>query len=96
LTGLGLAHVDRARPFESFSGGERAIAALARLLLQIARLIAEQANLLILDEPTNHASFDVVEGLEAALAGFQGPVIAATHDRRFMRQLACGSRPAEI
>lgn len=64
--------------------------------LQIAHLIAEQANLLILDEPTNHASFDVVEGLEAALASFQGPVIAATHDRRFMRELACGSRPAEI
>jgi macrolide transport system ATP-binding/permease protein len=64
--------------------------------LQIARLIAEQANLLILDEPTNHASLDVVEGLEAALSSFRGPVIAATHDRRFMRRLAYGSHPAEI
>ena len=55
--------------------------------LQIARLIVKRANILILDEPTNYISFDVLEGLEAALRVFSGPVIAATHDRRFMQQI---------
>ena len=57
-----------------------------RRKLQIARLIAGRANLLILDEPTNFVSFDVLESLEAALRVFPGPVIAASHDRRFIRQ----------
>jgi macrolide transport system ATP-binding/permease protein len=52
--------------------------------LQIARLIANRANLLVLDEPTNDVSFDVLEAMEAALRDFPGPVIAASHDRRFM------------
>jgi len=57
-----------------------------RRKLQIARLIAGRANLLILDEPTNNVSFDVLEGLEAALRQFPGPIIAASHDRRFIEQ----------
>lgn len=57
-----------------------------RRKLQIARLIAEGANLLVLDEPTNFISFDVLEELEAALRDFPGPIIAASHDRRFMQQ----------
>jgi macrolide transport system ATP-binding/permease protein len=54
--------------------------------LQIARLIAEQANLLLLDEPTNFVSFDVLENFEGALKGFEGAIIAASHDRRFLEQ----------
>jgi macrolide transport system ATP-binding/permease protein len=54
--------------------------------LQIARLMAGGANLLMLDEPTNYVSFDVLEELEAALKLFPGPVIAASHDRRFIQQ----------
>lgn len=54
--------------------------------LQIARLIAGRANLLILDEPTNSISFDVLEALETALKTFPGPVIATSHDRRFIEQ----------
>ncbi len=57
-----------------------------RRKLQIARLIAERTNLLALDEPTNYVSFDVLEGLEEALRHFPGPVIAASHDRRFIEQ----------
>ena len=57
-----------------------------RRKLQIARLIAGGANLLMLDEPTNYVSFDVLEGLEEALRHFPGPVIAASHDRRFIQQ----------
>lgn len=59
------------------SGGQRR-------KLQIARLIASRANLLLLDEPTNTLSFDVLEAFEAALRDFPGPIIAATHDRRFL------------
>ena len=57
-----------------------------RRKLQIARLIAQGTNLLVLDEPTNYVSFDVLEEMEAALREFPGPVIAASHDRRFLQQ----------
>ncbi len=57
-----------------------------RRKLQLARLIASRANLLLLDEPTNHVSFDVLEELEAALRDFPGPVLAVSHDRRFIEQ----------
>ncbi len=52
--------------------------------LQIARLMAEQANLLLLDEPTNHVSFNVLEEFEKALLDFAGPIVAVSHDRRFI------------
>jgi macrolide transport system ATP-binding/permease protein len=69
---------DFERPVSGLSSGQRR-------KLQIARLIGERSNLLLLDEPTNYVSFDVLEGLEAALRDFPGPIIAATHDRRFMQ-----------
>lgn len=69
---------DMEKPVSGLSSGQRR-------KLQIARLIFGRANLLILDEPTNDVSFDVLEGLEAALHDFPGPVIAASHDRRFMQ-----------
>ena len=56
--------------------------------LQIARLIARHANLLLLDEPTNHISLDVLEEFEKALLAFPGPVIAISHDRRFIQRFA--------
>ena len=57
-----------------------------RRKLQLARLIAMRANLLLLDEPTNHLSLDIVEAFEGALRQFAGPVIAASHDRRFIER----------
>ncbi|RIK35984.1 MAG: hypothetical protein DCC58_19855 [Chloroflexi bacterium] len=57
-----------------------------RRKLQIARLVAERANVLILDEPTNHLSFDILEAFEQALLGFDGPILAASHDRRFIQR----------
>ncbi len=54
--------------------------------LQLARLMASRANLLILDEPTNFLSFDVLEEFESALRQFPMPIIAASHDRRFIGQ----------
>lgn len=55
-----------------------------RRKLQIARLMAERANLLLLDEPTNYVSFDVLETFEEALRQFPGPILAVSHDRRFV------------
>lgn len=52
--------------------------------LQLAKLIASRANMLIIDEPTNHLSFDVMEELEQALALFPGPVVTVSHDRWFI------------
>ncbi len=56
--------------------------------LQIAALIAHKANLLLLDEPTNHISLDVLEEFEQALMNFAGPVVAISHDRRFIQRFA--------
>ena len=56
--------------------------------LQIACLIAQQANVLLLDEPTNHISLDVLEEFEQALLDFPGPIIAVSHDRRFIQRFA--------
>ncbi len=51
--------------------------------LQIARLVTRPAELLVLDEPTNHVALDLVEDLEAALAVYAGAVVAVSHDRGF-------------
>ncbi|GAB2331140.1 ABC-F family ATP-binding cassette domain-containing protein [Streptomyces variabilis] len=51
--------------------------------LQIARLVTRPAELLVLDEPTNHVALDLVEDLEAALAVYPGAVVAVSHDRGF-------------
>ncbi len=56
--------------------------------LQIAGLMAQNANLLLLDEPTNHISLDVLEEFEQALLDFAGPVVAISHDRRFIERFA--------
>jgi macrolide transport system ATP-binding/permease protein len=56
--------------------------------VQIARLIVQRANLMLLDEPTNHVSFDVLEQFERALMAFQGATIAVSHDRRFIERFA--------
>ncbi|MCX5335696.1 ribosomal protection-like ABC-F family protein [Streptomyces sp. NBC_00140] len=51
--------------------------------LQIARLVTRPADLLVLDEPTNHVALELVEDLEAALASYPGAVVAVSHDRGF-------------
>jgi macrolide transport system ATP-binding/permease protein len=80
LIHLGLFHYEELdKRVDQLSSGQRR-------KLQIARLIAQGANLLILDEPTNFVSFDVLEELESALRAFPGPIIAASHDRRFLQQ----------
>ncbi|MFK7793718.1 MAG: energy-dependent translational throttle protein EttA [Gammaproteobacteria bacterium] len=66
---------------EQLSGGERRRVALCRLLLA-------NPDMLILDEPTNHLDADSVSWLEQFLKEFQGTVIAVTHDRYFLDNVA--------
>ncbi|MDG4865272.1 ATP-binding cassette domain-containing protein, partial [Streptomyces sp. T-3] len=51
--------------------------------LQIARLVTRPADLLVLDEPTNHIALDLVEDLQSALRTYPGAVVMVSHDRDF-------------
>ncbi len=66
---------------DNLSGGERRRVALCKLLLQ-------QPDLLLLDEPTNHLDAESVQWLESHLATYPGAVLAVTHDRYFLDNVA--------
>ena len=66
---------------DTLSGGERRRVALCKLLLQ-------QPSLLLLDEPTNHLDAESVQWLEGHLANYPGAVLAITHDRYFLDNVA--------
>jgi energy-dependent translational throttle protein EttA len=68
-------------PVKNLSGGERRRVALCRLLLQ-------EPDILLLDEPTNHLDTESVQWLEAHLQQYKGTVIAVTHDRYFLDNVA--------
>ena len=68
-------------PIKVLSGGERRRVALCRLLLS-------QPDILLLDEPTNHLDAESVHWLEQYLKNFPGTVIAVTHDRYFLDNVA--------
>ncbi|ORJ54277.1 energy-dependent translational throttle protein EttA [Geothermobacter hydrogeniphilus] len=68
-------------PIKVLSGGERRRVALCRLLLQ-------KPDILLLDEPTNHLDAETVSWLEQHLQRYEGTVIAVTHDRYFLDNVA--------
>ena len=79
--GLGISQDQREQSFASLSGGEKTRVNLARLLL-------EKTDILLLDEPTNHLDLRSVEWLEQYILGFKGTVLAISHDRYFIDQIA--------
>ena len=79
--GLAITTEQRIQEFDSLSGGEKTRVNLARLLL-------EKTDILLLDEPTNHLDLNSVEWLEGYIKTFKGTVLAISHDRYFIDQIA--------
>jgi ATP-binding cassette subfamily F protein uup len=78
LTRLGITDFDK--PVGQLSGGQRKRVAMARVLIQ-------PADLLILDEPTNHIDNETVEWLEEFLSKWKGALLLVTHDRYFLERV---------
>jgi ATPase subunit of ABC transporter with duplicated ATPase domains len=79
LARYGLAEAAR-RSYDTLSGGQKA-------RLEILCLELEGHNLLLLDEPTDNLDIDSSEALERALEGFEGTLVAVSHDRAFLKRL---------
>ncbi|UCF10412.1 MAG: ABC-F family ATP-binding cassette domain-containing protein [Candidatus Bipolaricaulota bacterium] len=87
LTRFAFNYEQAKRPVADLSGGERS-------RLQLALIVHSGANLLLLDEPTNNLDIASAEILEEALEGFEGTVLAISHDRYFLDRMA--DRVAEL
>jgi len=79
--GLGITASQRSQLFDSLSGGEKTRVNLARLLL-------EKTDILLLDETTNHLDLNSVEWLESYINAFKGTVLTISHDRYFLDRVA--------
>ncbi len=74
LRGLGFSEADFSLPLRALSGGQKKLVGLAKLLL-------EQPNLLLLDEPDNHLDLDGKRFLEELISDYPGAVVIVSHDR---------------
>jgi ATP-binding cassette subfamily F protein 3 len=83
LERMGMSDRSEERRLEEMSGGEQTKVRIARIMVQ-----AEEADLLILDEPTSHLDIEGVESLEDYLLRYQGAVIVVSHDRYFLDRVA--------
>jgi ATP-binding cassette subfamily F protein 3 len=77
LLGLGFRPTDLHTPVRHLSGGQKNMGALARVLLQ-------EPDLLLLDEPSNHLDIAATEWLEGVLGVYRGTVVVISHDRYFL------------
>lgn len=81
LMGLGFSRADFDRPTSEFSGGWR-------MRIELAKILLSRPDLLLLDEPTNHLDAESVLWLEHFLHTYPGAVLAVTHDRYFLDNVA--------
>lgn len=77
LAGLGFSTYDMSRPPDAFSGGYQ-------VRLNLARLLVSDADLVLLDEPTNYLDIVAIRWLENFFLSWKGELILVTHDRSFM------------
>ena len=69
------------KPAGLLSGGEK-------VALCLAKILCSEANVLILDEPTNYLDVFALEALESLLKSYEGSVLFTSHDRRFVEAVA--------
>jgi ATP-binding cassette subfamily F protein 3 len=87
LTGLGIGPDDFDKPVESFSGGWK-------MRIALARILALNPDVLLMDEPTNYLDLESIVWLEAFLVDFKGALVMTSHDREFMSRIV--SRIVEV
>jgi ATP-binding cassette subfamily F protein 3 len=87
LTGLGIGPDDFDKPVESFSGGWK-------MRIALARILALNPDVLLMDEPTNYLDLESIVWLEAFLIDFKGALVMTSHDRAFMSRIV--SRIVEV
>src|SRR5207244_10999516 len=79
---------DQQKPVGQLSGGERG-------RLHLAKMLRSGANVLLLDEPSNHLDLETLRALEEALLEFGGSVLVISHDRWFLDRIATHILAAE-
>ena len=87
LTHLGFTTADHDLPSESLSGGQKKLVALVRLMV-------EQPDVLLLDEPDNHLDLDAKQRLESLVRAYSGAVVIVSHDRYLLDE--CIHQIAEL
>ncbi|MEN3930371.1 ABC-F family ATP-binding cassette domain-containing protein [Microvirga sp. W0021] len=82
LTKLGLGNLDITQPFGSLSGGQKT-------RIEIARLLLEKPDLILLDEPTNNLDVEGRELVQNLMLNWQGGALIASHDRKLLSSVDC-------